>query len=181
MGEVTQLAAAMTGLGLAILALSWVWRASARATIIEQLERSIALSQSRQDSQEAEMSDLRGQIHELREGQLAGQMLLQEWITYARRLGQLLREATGQEPPPEPRQWTVSPTPVDLARLARTIQDRFSIEEMNNLAFDLGLDGTISGDTVAARAMSLVSAARRRGMLGRLVERCRQERPDGGF
>lgn len=181
MAGLEQLTAAGLGLALAVLALSWVWRSSSKASIIEQLERAMVSSQTRQDSQDAEMADLRGQIHELREGQLAAQALLQEWITYARQLGHLLREATGQEPPPEPRQWTVSPTPVDLARLARTIQDRFSIEEMNNLAFDLGLDGTISGDTVAARAMSLVSAARRRGMLGRLVERCRQERPDGGF
>jgi hypothetical protein len=176
-----QLAAALLGLGLAILAMVSLWRTSARASIIERLERSMVSNQSRLDNQEAEIDELRQQINELREGRIADHALLQEWITYARRLGAMLREATGQEPPPEP---TEHPRPVsstDLARLARTIEARFSLDEIDGLAFDLGVSGAISGDTQAARALSLVSVAKRRGLLVRLINLCRTARPGGGF
>jgi hypothetical protein len=59
-------------------------------------------NQTRLDAQEGEIEDLRRQIHELREGRIADHALLQEWITYARRLASMFKEATGQEPPPEP-------------------------------------------------------------------------------
>ena len=55
------------------------------------------------------------------------------------------------------------------------------IRDRNNLAFELGIDGAVSGDTAATRAVSLVNVARRRGLLVRLIELCRSERPDGGF
>lgn len=181
MAGLEQLAAAGLGLALAVLALSWVWRASARSSIIERLERAMVSNQARQDNQDAEIEDLRAQIHELREGRIADHALLQEWITYARRLGAMLREATGQEPPSEPGALARPISPGSITRLVRTIEARFSLDEMNNLAFELGIDGAISGDTQAARAVSLVNVARRRGLLVRLIELCRAERPDGGF
>ena len=181
MAGLEQLAAAGLGLALAVLALSWVWRASARSSIIERLERAMVSNQARQDNQESEIEDLRNQIHELRESHIANRALLQEWITYARRLGTLFREATGQEPPPEPAEHIKPVSPGSISRLVKTIEARFSFDEMNNLAFELGIDGAISGDTAAARAVSLVNVARRRGLLVRLIELCRAERPDGGF
>lgn len=181
MGEVNQLAAALLGLGLSLLAASWLWRASAKASIIESLERAMVSNQARQDNQDAEIEDLRAQIHELREGRIADHALLQEWITYARRLGAMLREATGQEPPSEPGAVSRPISPGSITRLVHTIEARFSLDEMNNLAFELGIDGAVSGDTISARAVSLVNVARRRGLLVRLIELCRSERPDGGF
>ena len=181
MGEVNQLAAALVGLGLALLAASWMWRRESKTEIIESLQRSMVSSQSRQDNQEAEIEELRAQIHELREGRIADHALLQEWIAYARQIGAMLRQATGQEPPPEPAGRTRGVSPGDLARLARTIESRFSLDEITNLAFELGIDGAVVGDTPAARAVSLVNVARRRGLLVRLVELCRAERPEGGF
>ena len=96
-------------------------------------------------------------------------------------MGTLFREATGQEPPPEPVEHIKPVSPGSITRLVKTIEARFSFYEMNNLAFELGIDGAISGDTAAARAVSLVNVARRRGLLVRLIELCRSERPDGGF
>ncbi len=181
MGEVNQLAAALVGLGLALLAAAWLWRATSKASIIESLERSMVSNQARQDNLESEIEDLRNQVHELREGHIANHALLQEWIAYARRLGSMFREATGQEPPPEPAEHIKPVSPGSISRLVKTIEARFSYDEMNNLAFELGIDGAVSGDTAATRAVSLVNVARRRGLLVRLVELCRAERPEGGF
>lgn len=171
----------IVGLALAVLAVSWIWRASARASIIESLERAMVSNQARQDAQQSEIDDLRNQIAELREGRIADHALLEEWIAYARRLAALFREATGQEPPPEPAEHIKPVSPGSISRLVKTIEARFSYDEMNNLAFELGIDGAVSGDTAATRAVSLVNVARRRGLLVRLIELCRSERPDGGF
>ena len=94
----------------------------------------------------------------------------------------MLREATGQEPPPEPPA-TSRDGAADLGRLRATIARRFSLEEINTLGFDLGqaVADALTGETPAARAESLVRAAQQRGLLLRLVELCRQERPEGGF
>ncbi len=171
----------IVGLALAVLAVSWIWRASARASIIESLERAMVSNQARQDAQQSEIDDLRNQIAELREGRIADHALLEEWIAYARRLAALFREATGQEPPPEPAEHIKPVSPGSISRLVKTIEARFSFDEMNNIAFELGIDGAVSGDTAATRAVSLVNVARRRGLLVRLIELCRSERPDGGF
>jgi len=181
MGDVNQLAAALLGLGLSLLAASWMWRRESKTSIIESLQRSMISSQSRQDKQDEEIDDLRNQIAELREGRIADHALLEEWIAYARRLAALFREATGQEPPPEPAEHIKPVSPGSISRLVKTIEARFSYDEMNNLAFELGIDGAVSGDTAATRAVSLVNVARRRGLLVRLVELCRAERPEGGF
>ena len=166
---------------LALLAVSWLWRAPVGAALIEKLERAMVSNQARLDAQEMEIDELRRQIVELREERIADHVLMQEWITYARRLGAMLREATGQEPPAEPAERARLLTPGDLGRLAKRIEGRFSLEEMNTLAFELGLDGAVIGDTTAARATSLVKVAQRRGLLLRLIELCRAERPEGGF
>ena len=171
----------IVGLALAVLAVSWIWRASARASIIESLERAMVSNQARQDAQQSEIDDLRNQIAELREGRIADHALLEEWIAYARRLAALFREATGQEPPPEPAEHIKPVSPGSISRLVKTIEARFSFDEMNNIGFELGIDGAVSGDTAATRAVSLVNVARRRGLLVRLIELCRSERPDGGF
>lgn len=141
------------------------------------------------------LSALRGQLHETRAELLATReeqdylrqqvrqmeaalLLAQEHI---RLLERVVREATGQEPPPP----AVTPRPVGLrptpAALARQIEAQFDMSEMDNLAFELGLAGTVTGETAAARSVSLVQAAARRGLSVRLVELCREARPEGGF
>lgn len=181
----------VAGLVLAVISLAWAWWASARPGIIEKLERSMVSNQSRLDAQEAETDDLKRQIAELREGRIADHALMQDWITYARRWVDyakrlaVLLAATGQELPPEPIMAEPQSSPrnatLDMARLARHIGAAFSLDEMKELAFELGIDAALTGDTPGTRSVSLVQIAQRRGLLLRLVELCRRERPEGGF
>lgn len=166
---------------LAALVVMWGLRSSIRPSIIERLERSMVSNQTRLDSQGAEIEDLWRQIHELREGRIADHALLQEWITYARRLAVMFTEATGKEPPAEP---TARPRPItsgDMARLARTIDTHYSLDEINSLAFELGVESALSGETSEARARSLVDVARKRGLIARLIQLYREQRPNGGM
>ena len=161
----------LVALAGAVVTVAWLWRT---------IEQSQSAYRDRLDKQEVETDDLRRQIVELREGRIADHLLLQEWITYARRLGQMLREATGQEPPVEP-QAPPRSVAVDAGRLARAIAAKFTGADIDTLAFELGLDGRLSGEAVPERAVSLVKVAQQRGLLLRLVELCRRERPEGGF
>jgi hypothetical protein len=52
---------------------------------------------------------------------------------------------------------------------------------MRDLALELGIEGHVNGGTAAEYAGKLVTVARQRGLLLRLVELCRRERPQGGF
>lgn len=128
---------------------------------------------------------MRGQIVDLRsdhrdmrdelarvEAQLA---ISQERI---RQLERVFREETGHEPP-----YTApaAARPAGAEGLSRRIAGRFSLDEINDLAFELGLDGALSGESLENRASSLVKIALQRDMLSRLVALCRQRRPDGGF
>ena len=165
---------------LAGLVVIWGLRSSIRPSIIERLERSMVSNQTRLDTQEGEIEDLRRQIVELREGRIADHALLQEWINYARRLATMFTEATGKEPPPEPqtRQRDIG---TDERRVANLILVRFSESEMRDLALELGIEGHVNGGTASEYAGKLVTVARQRGLLLRLVELCRRERPQGGF
>jgi hypothetical protein len=165
---------------LAALVVMWGLRSSIRPSIIERLERSMVSNQTRLDTQEGEIDDLRRQIVELREGRIADHALLQEWINYARRLATMFTEATGKEPPPEP-QTRRRDIGTDERRVANLILVRFSESEMRDLALELGIEGHVNGGTAAEYAGKLVTVARQRGLLLRLVELCRRERPKGGF
>ena len=165
---------------LAALVVMWGLRSSIRPSIIERLERSMVSNQARLDTQEGEIEDLRRQIVELREGRIADHALLQEWINYARRLATMFTEATGKEPPPEP-QTRHRDIGTDERRVANLILVRFSESEMRDLALELGIEGHVNGGTAAEYAGKLVTVARQRGLLLRLVELCRRERPQGGF
>ena len=165
---------------LAALVVIWGLRSSIRPSIIERLERSMVSNQTRLDTQEGEIDDLRRQIVELREGRIADHALLQEWINYARRLATMFTEATGKEPPPEP-QTRRRDIGTDERRVANLILVQFSKSEMRDLALELGIEGHVNGGAAAEYAGKLVTVARQRGLLLRLVELCRRERPQGGF
>ena len=165
---------------LAALVVMWGLRSSIRPSIIERLERSMVSNQARLDTQEGEIEDLRRQIVELREGRIADHALLQEWINYARRLATMFTEAPGKEPPPEP-QTRRRDIGTDERRVANLILVRFSESEMRDLALELGIEGHVNGGTASEYAGKLVTVARQRGLLLRLVELCRRERPQGGF
>ena len=71
MAELVQMGVIVAGLLLAAIGMVWLWRTSARPSIIERLERSMVSNQTRLDTQEGEIDDLRRQIVELREGRIA--------------------------------------------------------------------------------------------------------------
>lgn len=65
------------------------------------------------------------------------------------------------------------------ARLARTIDERFSVEEINNLAYEFGISADeLAGDTRASRARALVTWASDHDRLGELQRRVAILRPD---
>lgn len=68
---------------------------------------------------------------------------------------------------------------VNTAVLSTKIGRLFNIEEMNNLALELGFDPEdIDGDTRTSRAARLVGYATRRGMIGQLIAKCEEFRPN---
>lgn len=98
-----------------------------------------------------------------------------------RQLERVFREVTGQEPPPEPAGMETGRRRPSWAQLAQRIAERFSMEEINELAFELELDQVLSGETQEGRASSLVKVAAQREKLGELVALCRERRPKGQF
>lgn len=73
-------------------------------------------------------------------------------------------------------------TSTDAALLAQKIDAQFDVDEVNGLAFDLGIPpDELTGGTGAARARALVLYAKRRHKGNELIALCRAERPDGGF
>jgi hypothetical protein len=67
-----------------------------------------------------------------------------------------------------------------LVDLWQRIAERFSAEEIADLAFRLGIPDS-HAETDGARARDLVTMAKRRDKLEQLVALCRRERPNGGF
>lgn len=85
--------------------------------------------------------------------------------------------AAKMEPVWTPDQVTKTRRP-NRATLARRISDRFSIEEINDLALEFGvLADDLAGETRTSRARALVVWAADRGCLGSLERRVAELRP----
>lgn len=66
-----------------------------------------------------------------------------------------------------------------LSDTAKWIEQRFSVDEIDGLAFAVDIrPDSLEGETAAERARELVLAADRRNRLARLVTNARKERPD---
>lgn len=143
------------------------------------------------DKHEAELSDMKAQqatdnqaIRQLRTEVLRIDTELQRWRMAFAALVSEFAARTGELPTTQPPE--AQPVPVQIpapsaAQLAALIAELFNIEEVDGLAFELSLSTHVSGDTIEARARSLVDAARRRGKTPALIALCRRERPEGGF
>lgn len=135
------------------------------------------------DAQSRRIDELQQEIDDLREARAADNELLQSWIsyaqswiTYARELAAKFKQMTGQEAPPEP-MITHQATP-GRASLSQFIREKFSVEEIDGLAFDLGLaPDQLPGNTRSTRARALVQWAADRGMLDELRRRVEEARP----
>ncbi len=70
-------------------------------------------------------------------------------------------------------------SPWDRVVLRNTLVDRFSADELQNLAYDIGIDyDNLAGDTKSARARNLIEYLHRRGQLDTLVGWVQKNRPD---
>jgi hypothetical protein len=122
----------------------------------------------------AERAQLHRELNELRRG-------ISILIAQVRRAGMVPEWTPEAMPVTYPRIVTGQQAETDrLVTLWQRIADRFSMEEIADLAFRLGLPES-RADTAGAAARELVNNARRRGLLDRLDELCRDERPSGGF
>ena len=121
---------------------------------------------------------------------------LTDWKTYSRAQADYSRQLVSLlmgmgydgEIPPAPVPPTAKQATADRGHvgddrlLALRLAAAFNIEELRDVEFRLGVpDGTLSGDTLTARARELVRYCRRRGMVDELVTLVRQLRPEGGF
>lgn len=74
------------------------------------------------------------------------------------------------------------PKGIDVAGLRKRIVSAFSLREIGDLAFELGVDpDEVPGETATDRARSLVTYLQDRGRLDELVTLCREKRENGGF
>ena len=150
---------------------------------------------------EQTIADTNRQLSEMREQQNADHLTIRqlraeigrvddEWRAAYTALAQEFREAVNREPrtpPPQaaPPAAPIAPTPArrdgGMAAMARRMAERFSLEEIDDLAFELGLADAVTGETLGRRAASLVTAANKSQVLSELVDLCRARRPEGGF
>lgn len=145
----------------------------------EQLDAQVRqnrLATERYEAVIARVDYLESEIDELREGRAADREMIQEWIAYARGLARQVKELTGTEPPPEP---SIKRRPtIRKSSLAKRLAEQFSAEEIDGLAFDMGLSrDEIPGDTRQERARALVDWASDRGRMTELGQRIDEARP----
>ena len=97
-------------------------------------------------------------------------------IAQVKRMGGEPEWTPATEPPA-----TVSEAIDDVA-LFRSVAALFNVEELDDLAFRIGIDPeSIEGRRKDARARSLVTAAKQRDLLPELIDAARQLRPEGRF
>ena len=171
------------GLLMAVGGLIWLWRVSSRPSIVDRQEMTLGKQQARMDRMQNEIDDLRRTIndnHESYEEELAElRAVLDEWWHGMKLVFEQM--AAAQLTPV----WQPKPMPVKRKRadkpssaLAEKLAAQFSIEELNNLAFDIGvLPEEFGGATREARARELVELCHRRGITLALEARRKELRP----
>ena len=143
---------------------------------------------ARQDEQERETDELRRRVHQLEDERIAAHEemaeLRAEMAEWRRGMPLVFDQmkAAGMDPVWQPRE-----APPRQARggpfapLAQRIAAQFNIDEINSLAFDIGvLAEEFGGSTRAARARELVELMARRGpqYTAALLDRVKQLRGD---
>lgn len=153
------------------------------------MEHALSSQSARLDGQSRRIDELEAEILAQRAAYQGDLAVLREELEQAyegvRLLLSQLNEA-GMSPvwmPPtrRPINGGAGVTTAQPARLAKMIAAQFALDEMTGLAFELGIEGDVTGETTAARAQSLVGQANRRGLMERLISLCREQRPVGGF
>lgn len=74
---------------------------------------------------------------------------------------------------------TISLDRVSLRKLRQLLVDRFNLDELNNLIFDLGLNPEeIAGETLSARVLDTLQTVRRQGKLSQLLREVHRLYPE---
>lgn len=129
----------------------------------------------RLDIATARIDQLEMYLDDLHDERVADRALLQLWIDYARKVTTRLKEITGETPPPEPE---ASKRPISRAALSRFLVQRFSVEEMDALAYEMGVaSDELTGGTRSSRSRALVQWAHDHGLLEDLKQRAEAARP----
>lgn len=157
-----------------IVAAFWlVWRSLIQPDIISQLEQ-------RLDKHRQELDELREAMTADREELAEMRIEMAEWRAGMRLVFEQLKAANitpvwqPRERTPRARRGRVDGT------LAGRIAEQFNIDEINGLAYDIGiLPEEIGGETLIARSIELVDIAARRGISAALVGRVNELRRDG--
>lgn len=101
---------------------------------------------------------------------------VQVLIAQIKRMGATPEYVPSSEPPPVDAVNDV----IDERAVQRSIDALFSVEEIDDLAFRIGIDtDEIEGRVSSTRSRSLVQHAKRRGLLPELIRVARQLRPEG--
>lgn len=173
--------------------------AAARETLLDQMQEQI-------DSQQKTIRFLAAQVNELQQARARdytetealrhenealreeGRELREEMGDLRRGVGELIRQMEEAKLTPV---WKPSPKPtgdkrpgkrIDLVALRKKIVTAFSLREMSDLAFELGVDpDEVPGETATDRARTLVTYLHDRDRLEELVALCREKRANGGF
>lgn len=126
----------------------------------------------------AEIELLQGDVDSMRDeiGRLRAEL---EWVTAAVRILSAQLKSAGIEPAVNiDDRKPVDVNTLSMAGLRRKMARAFTVEGVEALAFDLGLDGgDIAGETKDARVIALIEAVNQRGRVAELLLLLEKERP----
>lgn len=172
----------IVGMALAAASIIWLWHATARPGLINLQEDTLTKMHERQNVMQREIDELRRTIadnHELYEEELGElRAVLDEWwqgmkLVFEQMAGAQLVPVWQPKPIPPKRRLRTG-----HQELIRFIAPRFSVEEIDGLAFELGLaKDELSGDTRETRARALVQWAADHDRLSDLRRRVEDARP----
>lgn len=134
-------------------------------TTMSDMNRQMAEMRAQQQAAHAEMRKLQVRVTDLE----IGVKVLSAQVV---RLGGTPEFTLSPAPP--------APVPMDDRTLTAALTALFNRDEVDDLAFRLGINHEeISGETAGKRARSLVAYAKRHSMTDNLIELARQLRPEG--
>jgi hypothetical protein len=168
--------AILFGVVSAVIGIAWIWRVSSRPGIVDKQSQTLVRYAARMDDMQAEIDELHGAMQADREELNDLRLEMAEWRHGMAIIFEQMKAAkitplwTPKEKPPR--------TGRGQSTLAKRIADGFSIDEINGLAYDIGITPEeFAGDTAAARARELVELSHRRGITQALIGRVNELRP----
>lgn len=170
---------AALAVGLALPGFWMLWRSVINPSIVTKMDERLDRMRQRYDAQQEEIDELRAEMLSDREELAELRVEIAEWRAGMRLVFAQLK-AAGMTPAWSPREQPASRASHRVsAALAARIARQFNREEIDGLAYELGiLSDEFGGETVAAHARELTDLAWRRGLSEALVKRVNELRPE---